>query len=134
MFGSIINSQQKTQVLYFDCADINFTDGLYLTSLVLPNNSVTGLCNTKFFQDTSAYPLIVFALIADTAAPQTHILDFNTPYPAGTVNVYENQTTGNITCINNNNCSTYLRITGLTGSGVTSLSGQIVVQYFEIDK
>ena len=136
--GKIVNSQQKTQAFYFDCADgdVNFSDGTYVTDCVFNNNSFITAAYIRFNQDLSAYPPFVvrilttgtYGLIIETATiPQANIV--NGFAPCTTVplaNVVGGGT-------NTNNVQALVRLIGITGSGITALTFTVVFDYIELD-
>jgi hypothetical protein len=133
-FGSIVNSCVKNQSLYFDCADVNFTDGIYATDVIIKNNAILIITGLKFFQDTSAYPALNIIVFTDSAFSFPTLLFISLPL-FNTPNQYSNSNTGggNLGFVNNNNCTISVQLQGITGSGVTSLSFEVYILYVEMD-
>jgi hypothetical protein len=130
--GKLTSSQIKIQSFFFDCADpaVNFTDGIYRTDLVLKNGGFSPINFTKFFQDVSAYPPITIKIFTDSSY-QSLANTINLPYP----NVVDGFDAGGngIGAKNNNNVSVFVQLIGITGSGVTALSFETGIIYFEFD-
>lgn len=146
--GRLTNSQMKVQSFFFDCSDpgVNFTDGDYTTDLVIRANSLIYMCGVKYEQDVSAYPAITIAPRVVTSPPLSLNADI-LPF-ANKVNGYAigNQTPGmavaaapgtavwqviNVDTVADG--TVYVRISGMTGSGITALSFMVFVAYFEFE-
>lgn len=126
------NSEWKPFAFSFDCSDpnVNFTDGLYQTDITLKNGSLNYAAAIKYEQDLSIFPIGV--IIEIVLADGTIINKDTTPV----ANVPNNYAFGNQAAFANvidpNNSPVFVRLTGITGSGVAALKFTVSIVNCEI--
>lgn len=161
MTGQQTSSQIKVWSFEFDASDpeVNFTDGIYNTSIVLKNNSIIIGAGIQPFQDWTLLPIVLGGLTLLIECPSLNepggifsIDNIVLPSSTGVYapNLWSMSTYFNsvntaavppttyplsnpMTLVNPNNDFINIRLRGWTGSGVTAFSFQYYVQVIEFD-